>query len=160
MTEWSAFFEVQAGVAASLTGLIFVGLSISFTRIIGSPHLPNRALEALLLLLLNVTIASLALVPGETPSALAGKVLIFTTLLWAVVAALHLRSLRGIARAERVRPLIAMGAGQLVWISWWVGGGLLLARGGAGLAALEASFIFGYLLAMLNAWVLLVEIHR
>jgi hypothetical protein len=50
MTGWDNFFLRSLGASAALTGLIFVGVSINHTRIMASPYLPNRALEALLAL--------------------------------------------------------------------------------------------------------------
>jgi hypothetical protein len=44
--EWSEFFVAQAGAAAVLAGLVFVGVSINLDKIIGIPSLPSRVLEA------------------------------------------------------------------------------------------------------------------
>ena len=46
MLAWSAFLQAQAGAAATLLGLIFVGVSINLAPIIRSAHLPNRAVES------------------------------------------------------------------------------------------------------------------
>ena len=51
MSEWSNFFMAILGAAAALTGLIFVGVSISLTKILSIPTLPGRALISLTLLL-------------------------------------------------------------------------------------------------------------
>jgi hypothetical protein len=45
--DWTAFFRAQLGAAATLGGLVFVGLSLNLTKILSFPALPNRALLAL-----------------------------------------------------------------------------------------------------------------
>jgi hypothetical protein len=53
MSEWHEFFLAEAGVAAVLTGLVFIGVSINLDKIMSNPGhgLPGRALEALVLLM-------------------------------------------------------------------------------------------------------------
>jgi modulator of FtsH protease len=48
---WSEFFVAIAGAAAALTGLIFVGVSINLTRILSFSRLPDRAFQAIILML-------------------------------------------------------------------------------------------------------------
>ena len=51
LAQWSNFYVAVAGASAALTGLIFVGVSISLAKILSIPSLPNRALVSLILLL-------------------------------------------------------------------------------------------------------------
>ena len=51
MDQWVNFFFAEVGASAALTGLVFVGVSINLKRILSLPKLPNRALEAPVLLL-------------------------------------------------------------------------------------------------------------
>lgn len=51
MTGWENFFIAEVGASAALAGLIFVGVSINLNRILSLPRLPDRALEAVSLLL-------------------------------------------------------------------------------------------------------------
>ena len=60
---WQTFFAAEVGAGASLTGLLFVAVSINLERILSFPKLPARAGETLTLLLLVVVIASLGLAP-------------------------------------------------------------------------------------------------
>jgi hypothetical protein len=160
MGDWTAFLQVQAGASASLLGLVFVGLSINFTRIIDSSHLPNRALEALIILLLNLVVASLLLVPGQAAPMLGNEVLGLALLVWIWVTYLHVQNLRRMEARHRPRSLWGLSLGQITILSWCAGGLMLLTRGAMGLAWLVPCFLLGYLLALLNAWVLLVEINR
>ena len=65
MEEWNDLYVAVAGAAAALTGLIFVGVSISLTKILSFPTLPNRALVSIILLLSILTFSILLLVPGH-----------------------------------------------------------------------------------------------
>ena len=64
MEGWNDFFVVTGGAAAALTGLIFVGVSISLNKILSIPGLPNRAFLSILLLLTILVFSALLLVPG------------------------------------------------------------------------------------------------
>ena len=44
---WKSFFMAQVASAA-LAGLVFIGVSINLTKIMSSPSLPDRALEAII----------------------------------------------------------------------------------------------------------------
>ena len=158
--RWGAFFEVQVGASASLLGLVFVGLSINFARIIGSSYLPNRALEAMTLLLLNMALAMLFLVPGQALRLFGVEVFALSTVVWVSVSVLHLHNYRQVEAVHKRKSLVGTGLGQLAAISWWVSGAVLFFDGEAGLYWLVPSFLLSYLLALLNAWVLLVEINR
>jgi hypothetical protein len=63
---WAGFLAVVAGVAATLTGLIFVAVSINLARILEFPGLPERAAETIVQLLGAMIIALIGLVPGQS----------------------------------------------------------------------------------------------
>lgn len=63
---WAGFLAVAAGVAATLTGLIFVAVSINLARILEFPGLPERAAETIVQLLGAMIISLIALVPGQS----------------------------------------------------------------------------------------------
>jgi hypothetical protein len=46
LSEWQTLFAVQAGAAATLTGLVFVAVSINLAKIIVYPGLTARAAES------------------------------------------------------------------------------------------------------------------
>ena len=47
LSEWQTLFSVQAESAATLTGLVFVAVSINLSRILSSPGLAGRAAESI-----------------------------------------------------------------------------------------------------------------
>ena len=160
MQAWSAFFQVQAGASAALLGLVFVGLSINAERIIASKHLPNRALEALAILFLNLTFSSICLIPNQGERLPAIEVLGAVGAVWLALTALHSHSIRNIEPAFRGHAWFNAFFGQTVAIAWFLGGLALLFQGVAGVGWLVPSILLSYVLALLNAWVLLVEINR
>jgi len=48
ISEWQTLVAVQAGAAATLTGLVFVAVSINLARILETPGLSGRAAESIL----------------------------------------------------------------------------------------------------------------
>jgi hypothetical protein len=48
ISEWNTLLSVRAGAAATLTGLVFVAVSINLSKILTFPGLPGRAAESLL----------------------------------------------------------------------------------------------------------------
>ena len=51
LSEWQTFFAVQAGAAATLTGLVFVAVSLNLSKIMTIAGLPGRAGESMIQLL-------------------------------------------------------------------------------------------------------------
>jgi hypothetical protein len=160
MPGWDSLFAAQVGASASLAGLVFVGISINLTKIIASGYLPNRAQEALLVLLVNLILSSLFLVPGQTPQSLGVEVLIGGFLAWIAVIYLHRDSFRRMEPDFRRRALSAAVMGQASVISIWIAGGVLIAAGPVGVYWLIPGLLLGYVVALANAWVLIVEINR
>ena len=160
MQAWSAFFQVQAGASAALLGLVFVSLSINSAAIIASRHLPNRALEALVILFLNLAFSSLCLVPGQAERLPAIETIGLVGAVWVVLSLLHRHTFKHIEAEFRPHAWFNMTMGQLLALSWFLGGLALFIQGEAGLGWLSPSILFSYVLALFNAWVLLVEINR
>ena len=160
MPGWDSFFTAQVGASASLAGLMFVGVSINLTKILSSGHLPNRAQEALLVLLVNLILSALFLVPRQTTFSLGVEVLIGGLLAWAAIIYLHADSFRRMDAAFRRRALGAAVMGQVLAISIWIAGGVLIAAGPVGVYWLVPGLLLSYFIALANAWVLIIEINR
>ena len=159
MDEWQGFFVAQTGASAALAGLVFVSVSISLPKILASPHLPDRAFQALIVLLEILVIASLMLVP-QSLRLLGIEVLAAGFAVWIVVAIFDLRSLRGADASYYRRTVYRTGLSQLAAILYVVAGSSILARGAGGVYWLVPAMLGSFLVAMLDAWVLLVEINR
>jgi hypothetical protein len=156
---WHDLFVAVAGASAALAGLLFVAVSINLNRILAFPHLPGRAAQTVGMLALILVESILVLVPGQTRTALGVE-------LWAVglvvlVAFVADWSRRGEAAQIRLRyallPLAIVVLGSLPTV---IAGASVMSGSGGGLYWLVAGLVLGFSGAIINAWVLLVEIVR
>jgi hypothetical protein len=165
MDEWHDFFLAQAGAAGVLTGLVFVGASINLQKILSQPGsgLPGRAAEALILLVAVLTASVLLLVPGQGPVMIGAEVLVVGLATWGwvvVIQLLRLRSWRAMRPDLRQAFVLRVALGQIATLPLVVAGIAVLAGGLGGLYWLVAGMVFSILVALFEAWVLLIEINR
>lgn len=160
LADWQTYLAVQAGAAATLTGLVFVAVSINLTRILSVPGLPGRAFDALLQLLQVFFIASFALVPRQSAELLATEILAIALLSligqmvsqsrYARLRRDHPRSwlvTRIVLSLAATLPLCACGLMLLLGSTAWTG-------------ALLVGAVLSFIAAVMGAWVLLIEIMR
>jgi len=158
--EWNTLLAVQAGAAATLTGLIFVAVSLNLSRILSVTGLTGRAAEAMLQLLEVFFICTVALVPGQPATVIAAELLGIGAIFWIAQTALQIRYLR----AREGHPwswfLYRTVGGQLATVPFCITGVTLLLGNCAGVYWLVPGFLFSFAAAVISAWVLLVEILR
>jgi hypothetical protein len=157
---WSNYLSVQASAAATLTGLVFVAVSINLSQILSVPGLTGRAGESLLQLLGVVIISTTALIPQQPPVALGTEILACGAVLWIVQTVLQVQYLTGKTGHPRRWGVVRIVQTQLANVPFCVSGILLLLGSPAGLYWLAPGFIFSIVSGVGNAWVLLVEILR
>lgn len=157
--QWHDLFVATAGAAAALTGLIFVAVSINLPLILKLPTLPPRAAETLSVMIGLLLVSVLALIPGQGLTALGAEMLALGVVLAAVLLRTRLRLPRGAGDplTWTVVPLVVILVGTLPTIAAGIS---LLVGGGGGLYWLVPGLVLGLAGAVLNAWILLVEIQR
>lgn len=156
---WQNLGVATAGAAAALTGLLFVAVSINLKRILQYPSLPARA-AGTLALLLCLLLASVFILGPDQSNRMLGAELAVTGLSLALGAVVPgLRADRSVGNPPNT-TLVALIILLLPAISLIVAGLSLAAERGGGLYWLLAATIFGFTGAVVNAWVLLVEIER
>jgi hypothetical protein len=158
--SWESLFVTEAGVAAVLAGLLFVAVSINLTKVLQHRGLPGRAAEAIGLLVGVLVACTLGLVPGQSRIALGTELLAAGLLAWFVQIGIHLHAAR-----HRVGPSAAVLAGrialaQVAVLPLPIAGLSLLLGAGGGLYWLVPGIILSVMVAVLDAWVLLIEILR
>jgi hypothetical protein len=158
--EWQTLLAVQAGAAATLTGLIFVSVSINLARIIAFPGLPARAAESIFQFLQVFFICTAMLTPGQPLIAIALEILTIAMFSWAMQVISHFRYGRMRTGHPRLWLMIRIVQTQLAGIPLFVGATLLLLGNPAGLYWLVLGFVFSFIAGVANAWVLLIEVLR
>lgn len=163
--EWHDFFLATAGAAAVLAGLVFVGVSINLDTIMSnlSYGLPGRALEALVLLVAVLIVTILLLVPGQGMVLVGAEVLAIGVVDWAAVVVIQIlalrswQSLNSAFRSHLVPRVVLCQAATLPIVAAGVS---VMSWGLGGLYWLVMGVVLSFLVGILDAWVLLVEIHR
>jgi hypothetical protein len=125
-----------------------------------SSNLINRALEALVALVVVLFISSLLLIPGQDFFALGIEVLLMGLLEWMTMLLLQLHTLRKMPPRYRsaFAPIIVVS--QMAALSFVIAGVVLLHFGAGGLYWIVAATLLSFLAAFIDSWVLLIEINR
>ncbi len=160
MNQWANFFSAMAESAATLTGLIFVGASINLSKILSMPALPDRALESLILLLNILLISVQALIPDQSADALGWRLMIISGIVWFFMIYLDTRIWRKAEKRYRRHAIQNMIFTQLAILPFVIAGIIILCQGYGGIYWLVTGITFSFIKAVIDAWVLLVEIHR
>ena len=158
---WGDLFLAGAGASAALGGLLFVAVSINLDRIVALRSLPGAALGAIVLLVAVLMVSMVALVPGQARWMLATEVLVVGISAWSIMTAIWIRALRApIPNQPRFVPVISVVVTQAATLPIVVAGVSLLLGAGGGLYWVVPGVTFCLLVAIANAWVLLVEVVR
>jgi modulator of FtsH protease len=157
---WSTFFSAQAGASAALAGLIFVAVSINLPKIIVARALVARAAKALFALMGVLLAASLGLMPGQPVKALGCELAALGAAVWIATTLTQYSAAHRNPYIGRWQKVFHFGMTQCAALPIVAAGGLLIVSRGGGLYWLAAGMMFCYVEALLDAWVLLVEILR
>lgn len=155
---WHDLYVATAGAAAALAGLVFVAVSINISRILDLPGVPERGLQTVVLLLAAVVVSVFGLAP-QTTTAFGVELICTGAVVVAFMALSTPRTLAAVAgHPERIiSRVLALLPGSVTYL---VGGISLVSRTGGGLTWILIGIIGAMLGAVINAWVLLVEILR
>lgn len=160
MEGWDSFFVAEAGAAAALAGLVFVGVSVNLQRIMAYPTLPGRALEAIVVLIEVLVVSTFMLVPRQPVQVLGLEILVSGLVLWITVLVVSIPRIRLEGR-QYLRPaIVQLVFSQAATLSYVVAGVWLLLSGVDGVYWLVPAVLLSYVTALADAWVLLIEINR
>ncbi len=160
METWHDFFVAVAGAAAALTGLIFVGVSLSLNRILAIPRLPGRASEALILLTTVLVVSALCLVPEHSPKLMGIEFLCIGIIVWYITFKQDLAILRETEKEYKKHYRLNILLTQLSTLPYIIAGIITLCNGYNGVYFLVSGLMMSFIKSVLDGWVLLVEIHR
>lgn len=160
MNEWNSLFAATAGASATLTGLLFVGVSINLTKILSTSILPKRALISIILLLTILIFSVLMLIPRQSFTELGIRILVLGCAAWLVILIADLTNTTGLSKEYRKHYIINVILDQIAIIAYLISGIIILTTGEKGLYYIVTAIVFSFIKAVIDAWVLLVEINR
>lgn len=158
--DWSNYLAAQAGASATLTGLVFVAMSINLSSVLSMPGLTGRAAESMSQLFGVLVLSTCALIPRQPTAALGTEILIVASTLWFFQTVLQVRYMKirtGHPRSWLISRILQT---QIANVPFFIAGVLLLRGTSDGLYWLAPGFVFSLVSGVVGAWVLLVEILR
>jgi len=161
LADWETFYAAQVGAAAALAGLLFVGISLNLNKILAAPFLTLRGFLALLLLIAILALSSLLLMPGLSRTVAGLGILGVGAVIWLAGSVIEWIGWRhGTPQQHAVTFLSNVVLLEAATIPWLIGGILVLYGAPGGLYWLAVGIILAFVKAVVDAWVLLVEINR
>ena len=158
--DWAEFLVAVAGAAGALAGLVFVALSINLSRILELPGVSGRAGETILLLAGSLVGALLALVPYESSRGLGLVILGVGLPTWGIPTSIQIRAVRAGHYQHLPQAVWRLLLHQAATIPFLLAGLSLEGLFGGGMHWFAAALVLSLVVALINAWVLLVEIQR
>jgi hypothetical protein len=157
---WSDFLEVAASADGALAGLLFVAISINLDRILKLPGITGRAGETLLLLAGSLVSTLVTLIPHGSRDLLGALLFLVGLTVWVVPTALQIRAWGSHSYYTPQIALFRFLSYQIATLPAVITGLAVMGVVPGGLYWLGAFIVLALIVAMTNAWVLLVEIVR
>ncbi len=157
---WSTFFSAQVSASAALAGLIFVAISINLPKIVVQKPLVARSARALATLAGVLLASTLCLVPSHNRIVLGWELTVLGVALWAVTTITQHGAISQnpyVSPRARIFHYVLAEVSNLPFVL--AGVSLAVGRWG-GLYWLVVGIVFSFLSALIDGWVLLIEILR
>ena len=158
MGAWDTFAAISGGASATLTGLLFVAVSIRIASIARSQELRNRAAQTLSLFGIVLIISVLIAIPGQAYRTLGAELVVL-----AVVAGMGLhildRRAKGESSDQAIAPVLEAVAPTTVTSLLLLAAGIVLILGvRAGLYVLVGPVLAALIGGVASAWLFLTKI--
>jgi hypothetical protein len=158
--SWADFLSAEVQASAALTGLLFVAISINLKTIVSEPLLVPRAAKGLTSLVGVMVAASLCLVPGQHIALLGSELTILGAIVWWSVTGSHRAASRNNPHITNRQRFFQAALTQLSAIPFVISGVTLMCHRGGGFYWLVPAVIISLVAALMDSWVLLIEIMR
>jgi modulator of FtsH protease len=160
MESWHDFLIALAGASGVLVGLLFVAMSISLDQLLKAPHLISRGAGCLALIAGILMMCCALLVPDLGQTAIAWIILLGAIGLWGVVTATGVRAFEEGKATYRKQGIVAIVFFQLATLPQVAAGIGVFLVGTDALYLLAAGFMIAFIVAVLDSWVLMIEVRR
>jgi hypothetical protein len=160
MSSWDTFFAAQLGASAALTGLLFVGVSFNMKKIVEIPTLPDMALRAFVLLVGILLASTFLLVPDQPNAYVGGELLAIGVTAGILVGWFGVRNFKRTEAQYLTSTIFEVVLGEFAVAGYLTAGVVLVFFGAVGTYLVVLAFVATYIVAIVNSWVLLVEINR
>jgi hypothetical protein len=157
---WSDFLVAAAGATGALAGLVFVALSINLSKILVLPGVAGRAGETIILLASGLIGSLTALIPGETNSQLGLWLMLLWLPCWLVPTWVQIQDFSNRRYYRAYHAVIRFVLFQTATLPLLVAALSLRGYVAGGLRWFALGLIVSLIVALYNAWVMLVEILR
>lgn len=160
MESWHDFLVAEVGASAALVGLLFVSVSLNLKNILATHGLANRALLALILLGTVLIAASLMLIPDQPRTVLGAEIALIGAAAWIFGTYLDIRSWCEASEDNRHYFMRHLVMDVAAVVPYAIGGVLYASAGSGALYWIAGAMIVSIFTAVMDSWVLLVEIYR
>jgi modulator of FtsH protease len=160
MDGWSDLFVATAGASATLAGLLFVGLSINLDKLVSLPGVLLRAAASLALLTSMLGLSILLLIPDHSVRNAGIEVLGVAIASACIVGILSLRSIRDTPPQYRGNAMALSGLRVFALAPLAASGALMIANHPNGTDLLVPGMLMTFIVTIVDARVILVEIAR
>jgi hypothetical protein len=160
VADWQSHLSIEANAAATLLGLVFVAASINLRRIVVTPALPGRVVEALVQFTQVLFISLMMTIPHQSSAALGVEILGVAVLSWAI-------QMRVFIRYHKLRPddphwwlIFRMSQSHLATLPFVIGAICLLLGRNDAFYWTAPGFFFSFFAGLVSSWVLLIRVGR
>ncbi len=158
MEAWDTFAAISGGAAATLTGLLFVAVSIRIASIARSQELRNRAAQTLSLFGTVLIISVLIAIPGQAYRTLGAELVVLAAITGAGLHVLDRRA-KGDKSNQAIAPVLEAVAPNTVTSLLLLAAGIVLVLGAhAGLYVLVGPVLVALVGGVASAWLFLTKI--
>jgi hypothetical protein len=158
LKPWDTFAEICGSAAATLTGLLFVAVSIRITFIAKSQELRNRAAQTLSLFGMVLIISILIALPRQTYRTLGAELVVLAVITGTGFYILDRRA-KGEKSNQAIAPVLEAVTPTTVTSLLLLAAGIVLVLGvPAGLYVLVGPVIVAVAGGVTSAWLLLTKI--
>ena len=158
MEAWDTFAAISGGAAATLTGLLFVAVSIRIASVARSQELRNRAAQTLSLFGTVLIISVLIAIPGRADRTLGAELVVLAVITGAGLHVLDRRA-KGDKSNQAIAPVLEAVAPNTVTSLLLLAAGIVLVLGAhAGLYVLVGPVLVALVGGVASAWLFLTKI--